>query len=585
MILSLVLGQSFNVRAEVRQSTIDYLNNAEANVWVTQALKAAGQNNLNLDYLNDFQGSYANDFSRTILAVVAAGQEPYNFNNQNLVSGLLSFYMDGQIGSVNLLNDDIWGILALISAGEANDSQAVFGTKQYLLGAQNQDGGWGFSTEVVSDTNDTASAVMALLSAGVPAADSAIVDALSYLHQAQNTDGGLGFYPDSQSDSGSTAWTVSALISAGQNPSSWLINDQTPITFLESLALADGSYKWLPTDVSGSLLMTTYVAVALANQSYPVSYYQNQNPPVNTRHLRIEGPDQTICDVAVEANTALEMVINGAEICGYEYHIQDTAFGPYLDMIGNVAAGPETGWQYWVNWQSPAIGAADYQLNNDDYVLWGFGGFTIHPLKITLSAAQVQPNQPVSVTVEFYNNQIWQPAAQAEVRANNRIYPVDNNGQTQITLTDNGLYQVYGEKEDYVRSQKAELTVGSGMGQFVTLSVNIDNQQVVPPVDRLAFILNTDSLDFGTLKPGDQASRNVQLTNSGNVSVYLESVVNGDRLFVDNLRIANANWEDYQDMVPVNNYRQLDVSLNVPNNYDGAGNKQANLIFWASRGE
>ena len=87
------------------------------------------------------------------------------------------------------------------------------------------------------------------------------------------------------------------------------------------------------------------------------------------------------------------------------------------------------------------------------------------------------------------------------------------------------------------------------------------------------------------LIPGVSQAQEPAAEKPREFAVYLESVVNGDRLFVDNLRIANANWEDYQDMVPVNNYRQLDVSLNVPNNYDGAGNKQANLIFWASRGE
>ena len=227
------------------------LNSAQ-DQWVTQGLASAGQVDLDLAYLDEFSGQNANEFAKTILAVVAAGENPYDFNSQNLVEGLLGYHNNNQIGATNLLNDDIWGVIALASAGVSVDNQAVLDAKNYLLAAQNEDGGWGFSPEASSDTNDTASAVMALLDAGLSSESSEIISALAYLQDAQNEDGGFGFYEGSESDSGSDAWVIAALNKLDIDPTNWESNGHNPVEHLESLYLENGSYKWVASEQDSS---------------------------------------------------------------------------------------------------------------------------------------------------------------------------------------------------------------------------------------------------------------------------------------------------------------------------------------------
>src|SRR3989344_1927811 len=272
--LALVLASGLAARAEVSQATLDYLAESSQNQWVTQALSAAGASEFDLAYLDDYNGSNANDFAKTILAVVAAGSDPYDFNSQDLVEGLMGYHNNSQLGAANLLNDDIWGIIALRSAGESVNHQAVQDAKSYLLANHNDDGGWGFTPDGASDTNDPASAVMALLDAGLTAESEEIASALGYLEGAQNNDGGWGFYENSESDSGSSAWVMAALTKSGIEPATWEVEGNNAIEYLESLRLEDGSYKWVLGDDEGSLLMTAYVAVALSDSFYPVAYFQ-----------------------------------------------------------------------------------------------------------------------------------------------------------------------------------------------------------------------------------------------------------------------------------------------------------------------
>src|SRR3989344_6368445 len=111
--LALVLASSLSAWAEVSQAAIDYLAESSQNQWVTQALSAVGAFEFDLAYLDDYEDANANDFAKTILAVVAAGLDPHDFNGQDLVEGLLAYHNNSQLGAVNLLNDDIWGVIAL----------------------------------------------------------------------------------------------------------------------------------------------------------------------------------------------------------------------------------------------------------------------------------------------------------------------------------------------------------------------------------------------------------------------------------------------------------------------------------------
>lgn len=568
------------IKAEVNPLTVSYLLNGPQDAWVTQGLAGAGQTNLNLSYLSSFQGNSANDYSKTILALVAANEDPYNYNGTDFVAALEGFQQNSQIGDPAMLSDDFWAVLAFRSAGKTMSDPLVLSCKDFILTHQNDDGGWSYAVSGTSDTNDTAAAIMALLDAGLNVGDAVIQSAVSYLHSQQNLDGGFSFTLGGESDSGSDAWVIASLNKLGENPANWAVGENNLLSHLQSLMLADGSFTWVASNPASNTLMTAYAAMALSGSYYPVEYFTPSGSNLLLHHLRIEGQNSTYCDEEIEATTALNIIENGASVCGYTYVIEQTAFGPYLTTINGEAASGLAGWLYRVNWLSPPVGAADYQLASGDEVLWHFGEWGIQPLRISFSASQVAPDEPVMVTAEYFNEASWQALSSATVYGNSQTYQTNNVGQVSLTFSQVGSYEIYAEKSGYIRSPRLDLLVGSGLSQVVNLTVNVNNPG--GSGNNLSFLVNVANLNFGALTPGSSTTTAITITNSGNVPLYLEATVSGDNLFRENLALNQEVWEDYSDNVNASEVKAVEVNLTVPPNFTGNGQRLGTLIFWAS---
>lgn len=607
--VTLGLPSNFKVEAAVAQATIDYLLRARQSSWITQGLSAAGQEDLSLEYLDNWQGQHANDVSKAVLAVVAAGQNPNDFNGQNLVQVLLDYQNNNQLGAVNLINDDKWGIIALRSAGLAVDHQAIVNSKNYIIQNQNEDGGWSYQPGSVSSSNNTAAAIMALAEAGLTRNDQVIIDALDYLRDFQNEDGGFSDNAGAVSDSASDAWIIVALNKLEIDPGSWRMNNHNAIEHLNSLMLEDGSFPYVAGE-NGNPVFTAQAAVALAGKSWPVARIAiggnddngNNNELIDNdvanpndgglvnrpQHLRIEGANQTICDVEVEAATALQAVERGAGLCGYQYHITESDFGPYLDRVNNEVSEGPNGWMYRVNWVSPNSGAADYNLQAGDYVLWAFGQFPLLPLRLSLSDDTVGLNEEVTATVEYFDEQQWLPAVEARVQAGANVYTTNQDGRTILSFPERAAFDVYATKAGLIRSQKQPLTIGSGLTDALDLRVNIENANPGGGGNgggnnggRLAFEIAMDNLDFGTLRPAESNNRPVRVSNTGDVDIYLEATVTGDTVFTQGLALDARSWEEYSANLPSQAGSEVSVSLTVPANYQSVGPKQGQLVFWA----
>lgn len=581
IILITVLVLNFGVAlAEVGQTTINYLLGQTQDQWITMGLAATGQSSLNLGYLSGFEANSANDYSKTILALVSAGQNPYAYNGIDFVSGLESYSQNNQIGSSSLVSDDFWGILALRSAGKESNYSIIQSSKDFILNNQNSDGGWGYAPGSGSDTNDTAAAIMALLDSGLTSASPEIQEAAAYLTAAQNSDGGFPFAPGSESDSGSDAWVIAALNKLGISPTTLSQGSNNPLTHLQLLVLEDGSYRWLIGDLEGNPLMTAYVAVALSGKYYPVDYYEAPVINPTAHHLRIEGASTTYCDADVEAVNALEIVEHGAAICGYTYVIEQTSFGPYLTAINNEAAEGTNGWLYRVNWLSPALGANNYPLEDNDEVLWYFGEWGILPIRISLSDNQIEPGGQTVATVEYYNETSWSPLSAATIYAGAITAQTNDAGQATLTMPSAGSFEVYAEKDNYIRSPKLSLLVSGEVLQTINMTVNINNAGT--PQGSLSFVVETTDLNFGTANLGENISLPVSITNNGNSALYLEAIVGGDLFFKDYTYLNNVLWENYSDTFAAAETKSVNVALNVPASYGGGGLKQGSLTFWAA---
>ncbi|HCA66805.1 MAG: hypothetical protein UW39_C0026G0014 [Parcubacteria group bacterium GW2011_GWC2_44_17] len=253
-----------------------YLRNAPQNYWSTQALYVLGEEDIAEDHLKEAKCDFAIACAGPILGIAALGRDPRSFAKEDLVAKLLSFSANNQLGDPQTLNDDIFGILALIAAGVSADDSAILQSKTFILNNQNSDGGFGFMIGS-SDVDDTAMAVMAMLEAGVSLGDTAIQNAVSYIKLSQNADGGFPFDPLSpygtNSNADTTAWVVSMLYKLGEDPESaaWSKVGNTPIAFLQSLQTPDGWFESEKNVENAFKVNTTsYTAIALAGASYPV---------------------------------------------------------------------------------------------------------------------------------------------------------------------------------------------------------------------------------------------------------------------------------------------------------------------------
>ena len=277
-----------SVRADFdQQKTVDYLKNASQDYWITQALYQLGETDIDGGHLLSVICDSAIDCAGPILGITALGEDPRTFTGEDLIAKLKSFAKDSQLGEVNLLNDDIWGILALISAGVDSLDSTVVNSRNYLLNHQNEDGGWGWSLGP-SDIDDTAAAVMALLEVGLSESDVQIQNAINYIKNAQNQNAGFPYDPVSlwgtDSTANSTAWALSMIYKLGQNPEAgdWAKEGSGPVSFLENLQNDSGYFGYQSAgeiDNAYSAITTAQAAIALAGGYYPVRKISYSPPP------------------------------------------------------------------------------------------------------------------------------------------------------------------------------------------------------------------------------------------------------------------------------------------------------------------
>ncbi len=278
------------------QNSAGDIDGYEISTWAVMAIAAAGEdphiwrtNSANpsiVDYLkNNIDHipklfNVANGYSKTIMALIDAGEDPTDVDGTNLVDRLKTYYDGNQIGDPTLVNDDFWGVLALIAAGEASNSEIIQKTITFIKNSQQDDGGWGWDVAATwgTDPDDTAAAVMALAAAGENPNSIVIIDALSYLKNTQGDKG--GFLSWGMENADSTAWAIQAIIAADQDPESetWKKNSNTPKDFLRSLQNTDGSFSWTSNNPGGFPAQTTAMSiVALKSLTFPIHKIRNDS--------------------------------------------------------------------------------------------------------------------------------------------------------------------------------------------------------------------------------------------------------------------------------------------------------------------
>ena len=475
---------------------LNYLKNVQENdgkisdfatsCWAVMAIAAAGEDPHNwkkpggksiVEYLinnrNMVNLNVPTDVARFILAMTAAGEDPRNISGTDYVEVLKGFFNNSQIGSPSQLNDDFWGVMALISAGEAANSTIIRGAVNFIRAHQNSDGGWSWAVGGTSDVDDTAAAVMALMAADVSNSSYTITKALQYLKSQQQPNGGFPCF--GVVNSASDSWAIGAICSVGQNPADWKVNNVSVVDHLLSLQNADGSFNWTATTPTYKALMTSYAVVALCLRQYPTN-----GLPV---YVRIEGKRATIWrrKVFVAASiivddtgqqhylrkpTALGALDKAAEVGGFTYKVRQTALGLYVYSIAGEEAAGLYGWMYRVDYYMPYVGMADFEWNvtsppNPPHreLLIYYGTWTNLPLKIWIDKIEVCAGENITVLVKYYNDTSgsWHPLEGATVHFLSRQYITNTTGYVTITVRYDP--PVWAEKDGYIRSNKVEVKV------------------------------------------------------------------------------------------------------------------------------
>jgi hypothetical protein len=621
-----VISEALDYLRSQQESTgmIDSFGNS---AWVVMAIAAAGEdpddwkvssNPSIVDYLADSATSAdsANAYAKMIMAAAAAGQDPTNFGGRDFVALLEAEYDGTQIGNDAYLNDDYWGVMALVAAGEdPATSTAIQGSAAFILENQDEvDDGWGSGVGGgFSDVDNTAAAIMALIAAGEdPATSDAISDGLAYMQGTQQDNGGLLSWGDTNADS--DAWGICAIVAAGENPTDWDSGlGYDPVDHLLTFQQTgddDGAFYWQDGTPGMSAAKTTACAIiALVGDYFPVAVLEPEPPePGVTVNVRIEGEDENIWNDSVtvdeswitadnsdieyhlEDPTALGTLDEAATEGEFPYETTDEWGGLFVTSIDGEEGEGMAGWMYRVDYISPSVGAADFILDETtppdpphQEVLFYYGLWDNIPLKLEVDNIAPDAGDSFTVSVSEYDDATaeWYEIEDATVYADTE-YTTDENGEVEITIYHDTTINVYAEMDGHIRSNPVTVTVGEGSsqqseGQNVHMTVDI--------IPAISFSVDPDYINFGVMGPRDTSQPvAITLTNDGAWKLLITAIVSDDAdgLYVDGLAINSTRWNEFEGTVRRDKSEEYTVTLTVPETYTETGNQNGTIIFWAS---
>jgi hypothetical protein len=614
-------------------SALDYLSGEQGSdgsigsfvdsAWVAMAIAAADEDphdwqvggNSIVDYLAASAGSASSstDYSRMILAIVASGEDPTAFGGRDFVSLLEGTYDDAnqQIGDETALNDDAFGIMALVAAGQSQSSQIVTDSVGFLLANQNGDGGWGWTVGTDSDVDMTSAIIMALISAGESAGSAAITDALAYIESTQQDNGGFESWGSTNAETDS--WAISAIVACGEDPNgaAWSSTaGNTPVDDLLTYQQAGGEFYFQDGSPGAWPSQTTAKAIiALLGESYPVVALEPTGEEGVSVDVRIEGQSSTIWSGSVtvtestvtatnsgipyyfEDQTALGALDEAAQAGGFDYETTDE-YGSslFITSIDGEAGSATSAWLYRVDYVSALVGAGDFILGETTpptpphreilfyYITdnnWG-----ALPLRIEVDNAEPAVGEQFTVTVSEFSDDTgdWSPCEGATVHADAN-YTTGALGTVDITVDMDATLEIYAEKESFIRSNRVTVTVGTGSGAASEVGLTAT---IIPAI---AITVEPGSLDFGELGPRDTSDPQlITITNVGAWDIEVTCEANGAAgdLYFEGLELNGDLWNLFREIINRGNDTECSATLTVPESYTGVGEQSGTVIFWAA---
>lgn len=335
-------------------------------------------------------GGAATDAERGILAGVAGGIQTSRLSTaadaktSNLVARVAETFDGTQIGEPGLLNDDIFGVLALHQAGAPQP--LLKRIVDYLRTKQLPDGGWTWNNSpgAPADTDMTGSVLAAFCAAGVGSGDPALQKAIGLLHTLQDpVTGGFIAPPESFGigvNTDTTSWVTSGLIQCGidpQGPAWTTASGKTPLDYLVSMQEPDGHFRWTE-EIDGGVFETfdsvrPLGGTAFSSPAPPRT--DGVSPAVRPAEVVPDGTRVPItltvdygpatdaigmCRVTVAAGSDLSQVLAAAKAasapagCVRAFAASTGAGGTRVSSLNGVDATTGYGWRIGVDGSTPA---------------------------------------------------------------------------------------------------------------------------------------------------------------------------------------------------------------------------------------
>ncbi len=290
-------GEELSPRQTAIQNALKYLQSQQQdngsiknkdNAWAILAITAAGYDPSTMIktdkslvdyYLNNLNIKTIGDQEKYLMVLSAL-----NISNPILIdqesTKLINYLNDPAWNDPIYLNDDIFSIIALRSAGIAIDNETIINETKYILDNQSEDGGFGWGIGWGSSPDMTATTIEALksLQSSDPIIEDAIVKAKTFLKNTQNpTDAGFGWTAGVSSDVSSTSWVIRGIYSLDNQSFTlndtekyWYVNDLSPIDYLINLQNDDGSFPYQIKNTEDTFGFTLDALFALSEKSFPL---------------------------------------------------------------------------------------------------------------------------------------------------------------------------------------------------------------------------------------------------------------------------------------------------------------------------
>ena len=194
--------------------------------------------------------------------------------------------------------------------------------------------------------------------------------------------------------------------------------------------------------------------------------------------IRIEGKNDTIWDGTVTVSdtyvsaknvdtgeieqyyisypSVLGALVEAATLGDFSYTVE---YWPSWDaFLVKTIDSDSDWWHYWVDYGLPMVGCGKYKLTNDDKeILWGYlESWEAHALKISVDKHEVKKDEEFTVSVF---NETDNSVEGATVYVGSNTYTTNSEGDVTIKLSDKGSYDIYSEKEGFIRSEKENIQV------------------------------------------------------------------------------------------------------------------------------